>query len=317
MSILQSLHHFASSDNPKELVSLGYEIETNWKGGERTFDTEGFYDSYDLSDDEIIAYLGLPWDRRWVDTINRENSDGLLGAFQLDRDTILESALECEQNNEDSPYWCNTDKNRQEIDGFHRQSDGSVTGWEYVTLKEDNTEGGVSYDRAIALARRFYAELPSEFSIEEDCSCHVHIQVQGISQHIGSYRLYMLIIDELSTIWASEDIPNSIADRIRICNSYYAPRLSHTEKYNTVRVHPQGTWEFRLWGNTQDVDEVQYCLDSTISAFQKAYKRYLSPIEDTLFQKVANSGIDFSVLATGAMKKLLSIDTILSKVSPQ
>jgi hypothetical protein len=145
----------------------------------------------------------------------------------------------------------------------------------------------------------------------------VHIQVQGISQHVGSYRLYMLIIDELSNIWASGDTPDSIADRIRICNSYYAPRSSHTEKYNTVRVHPQGTWEFRLWGNTQDPDEVEFCLDSTILAFQKAYKRYLSPLDDIIVERVANSGIDFSVLASRAMKRLVSIETILSEVSPQ
>jgi len=317
MSIMQSLRQFASSDNPRDLVSLGYEIETNWKGGDKEFNTDEFLENYDLTDDEIVSYLGLDWNQYWVRAINNSNSEGLLGAFQLDRETVLENALEREMDDEDSPYWEGSEKDRVHIDGFYRQSDGSVSGWEFITLKEDNTEGGVSYGRAIALARRFYDELPSEFSIEEDCSCHVHVQIQGISQHVGSYRLYMLIVDELSNIWASDDIPDSIANRIRLCSSYYSPRSNHTDKYNTVRVHPQGTWEFRLWGNTQDVDEVEFCLDSTISAFQKAYKRYLSPIDDIIVERVANSGIEFSVLASRAMKKLVSIETILSEVSPQ
>lgn len=296
MSAVQKIREFIASDCPQSLVSLGYEIETQFEG-EKEFDSDAFYESFEIDDDFIISYLGLPYDRTWIRTINNNNPNGLLGAFELDRDTLLQEAYDREVENEDSDYWIGNSKEHIEIDGFQTESDGSVSGWEFSPLGT-LPNGGVTYRDALVLASTFFDELPSEYHIDSDCSCHVHLQVLGVERHVGSYRLYMLIVDELSKIWSSPDCPATLKSRIQRCNSYYSPQDNHDSKYNTVRVHPQyGTWEFRLWGNTRNDSEVKFAIDSSISAFKNAYSRYFSrdtSLVDSLAPIIANNNA-FSV----------------------
>jgi hypothetical protein len=322
MSAINSIRKFIASSEYRNLVELGYEIETQFESADSQFDTDSFCDNWECTDDEIVAYLGLSWNSEWVRAIRNYNSEGLLGAFELDRDTLFDRALELEQENEDSPYWEHNSKDSVDIDGFYCKADGSVSGWEFSTLTEDKNEGGINYERAILLANRLYDELPSDYSCDDECSAHVHIKVQGVERHIGSYKLYMLIIDELSKIWAIDDkLPLSVKRRIQRCTHYYAPRSDHTNKYNTVRVHPQGTWEFRLWGNCQDSDDVQACIDATIEAFRNAYSRYFSRdnslVEkmNELFSHYDNPLSGFRDIATTAMRELSTISEVIAKLS--
>jgi hypothetical protein len=317
MSPVQKIREFIASANYRELVSLGYEIETQFDGGENEFDTDSFYDNVSIDDETILSYLSLPYNARWIDSINEHNSDGLLGAFSLDESDIIEYMLENEMNDSNSSYWNTNEKEHFEITGFDTDTDGSVSGWEFKTL-DQLEDGGVDYPTALQLAETFYDELPSEYSCDYRCSCHTHIKVLGIDRHVGSYRLYVLILDELSKVWSGNTVPSKVLERIKYCHHHYAPRSTHTEKFNTVRVHPSGTWEFRLWGNCQDSSEVSFCVNATIDCFRKAYKRYFERDNSLWNEIVALTSEDnkpeytFARLAEKAMRQAMTINEVIS-----
>jgi hypothetical protein len=313
MSAIQSIREFIASANYRDLVSLGYEIETQFEGEEKEFNSDAFWDNYSPSDDMILSYLGLSFNREWQRYINNNVSGGLIAALGVDEDGLQQYAYDMEYENEDSEYWEEEEKSREEIDGFQTVSDGSVTGWEFKTRSQLD-EGGIDYTTALELSEQFYDELPSSYAIDDECSCHVHIKVLGVRYHRGSYKLYMLILDELSKVWASDIVPENILERIKNCRHFYSPKANHTDKYNTVRIHPQGTWEFRLWGNCQDSSEVKFCVDNTIECFRKAYFRYYArdtKLFDTVEQYAQTMGLKYNqIFETIAREAMVSGDTI-------
>lgn len=324
MSPVQKIREFIASANYRELVSIGYEIETQHDKDDREFDEDAFRDSYEVSHDEILAYAGLPYDRHWIRYLDN-NCGGLADALGIDISDIIDSAMESEQENESSPYWSSNELEDLPIDGFDFGEDGSVSGWEYST-ENQLEQGGVTYSDALELAEYFYDHLDDSLYVDHRCSCHVHVKVLGVNQHIGSFNLYMLLIDELSKVWSHEPCPATIRDRITRMHHHYAPRDNHTEKFNTVRIHPQGTWEFRLWGNCQSPSEVKFCIDQTISCFRIAYSRYFARDKSVVnqlkeYRKANHSNVDYSfeysfqLVAREAMREGVALSEVLSKVS--
>ena len=316
MSAVQSIRDFIASINYREMVSIGYEIETQFETN-REFDEDGCRESYEVSDDEIVAHAGLSWNQRWVDRIN-DSGVSLADALGVDIDDIIDSYVDSQREDEDSPFWSSDNLEDLPIDGFEMSEDGSVSGWEYCT--EDRLEnGGVSYTDALELAEVFYDQLDENLYTDHRCSCHVHLKVQGVRYHQGSYKLYCLIIDELSKVWSSPNCPKSILERIKKCHHHYEPKCDHMTKFNTVHVHGQGTWEFRLWGNTKSPSEVKFCIDNSIDTFRSAYNRYYAR-DNSLFDRIVklypNEKLEYTFpsIARDAMVQGKSIETILADI---
>jgi hypothetical protein len=140
-------------------------------------------------------------------------------------------------------------------------SDGSVSGFEFRTV------GGLTRDSFEEAARALF-KVPH--LIDEACSFHTHIKVPGI-QHRWGERMQQALTEYL--IENIDEAPATVRQRwATIRNrSHIQPGIS-IEKYSFIHAHPQGTWEFRCFGNVRTAEDGMKCLELAVRALQHAYR---------------------------------------------
>lgn len=140
-------------------------------------------------------------------------------------------------------------------------SDASVGGFEI------RTEGGLT-------PAEFQTAADSVFKLSHEidvaCSFHVHVKVAGIDHKYGE-RMQQALTEFL--IERTGDVPASVLERWRTIRqrTHIQPGV-RTEKHSFVFAHPQGTWEFRCFGNVLNAADGVKCLELSVLAMQHAYR---------------------------------------------
>lgn len=127
--------------------------------------------------------------------------------------------------------------------------DGTVRGFEI------RTRGGLTPDTFDATARAVL-EVPHE--VDTGCSFHIHCRLPGERQ--GYSREFHRHLTEWLVCHVDE-MPAAVRRRLAsdARERFFAPRLDEN-KYRAVHCHPEfGTWEFRLFGNLNAVDDALAC----------------------------------------------------------
>lgn len=116
--------------------------------------------------------------------------------------------------------------------------------------------------------------------IDEMCSFHIHLSVQGI-KHSYSENFQLLLIEGL--LKQANKVPESVMDRwIKGFDDYddygkYFQWEPDIDKYRAIAKHGNlNTWEFRCFGNVHNYKDAVKCLRIAINAMKYAYERQLN-----------------------------------------
>ncbi len=140
--------------------------------------------------------------------------------------------------------------------------DGSVEGFEF------RTRGARSFTQFMKAARGIFG---LSHAIDTDCSFHIHLAIKDVKHTYGE-RLHMAMVEFLAE--NIDRAPESVRKRWSKIdgNQYISQLIGETEKYCFVRKHPQGTWEFRCFGNVTNAADARICLDLAVEAMAFGYK---------------------------------------------
>lgn len=143
--------------------------------------------------------------------------------------------------------------------------DQSVSGGEVHTV------GGMSADQVLAVADNVLKQAPNcDRYVDTDCSAHLHVKLGDISHYYGRGNLHRCIMEYISMNLAK--LPQPVRKRlVGGGNRWIEPKLSH-DKYRWVHFHDQGTIEFRLFGNIDNIEDLEACLQFAVDALAYAYR---------------------------------------------
>jgi hypothetical protein len=141
-----------------------------------------------------------------------------------------------------------------------------------VTGKELRTRDGYSYGDLLEISGDIFESIKdSEHYIDESCSAHLHLKLGEIRHFFGQGVLHQQIMEYIA--FNLHRLPESVRDRLSGGgNRWIKPRLIDG-KYTWVRFHPQGTIEFRLFGNIDNVEELKECIDFAVDALTYGYRK--------------------------------------------
>ena len=149
------------------------------------------------------------------------------------------------------------------VDNTETVSDQSVSGIEIRTV-------GANTDSKLKdISREIFNKIDSsEHYIDDECSAHIHIKLGDIFHKFGT-NLHTAIMEYL--VLNTERLPLSVQQRIIDSNRWIQPKLMDG-KYTWVHFHPQGTIEFRLFGNIDNTKDLIKCRDVALEALAYAYQ---------------------------------------------
>jgi hypothetical protein len=175
------------------------------------------------------------------------------------------------------------------IDGQHIEvsDDQSVRGGEIRTI------GALSPCMFMAAIKALFDT--HEFKIDTGCSFHIHLSVPGIKHRYGK-----AIQAELTAFLLNNQdrLPDSVKKRLKSDNIRFCRFKIAAEKFSAVHGHPQGTWEFRLFGNINNTHDAWKCLLLAIDALRHAYRVRFGMVESLVSAEIA---LKFEDLASHAI----------------
>jgi hypothetical protein len=145
-----------------------------------------------------------------------------------------------------------------------------------VTGGEVRTEGGYQYDDFLEAAGEIISDISDGGGyVDSDCSAHIHVKLGDI-HHLYGKRLHRFIMEYL--VLNRERLPQAVQNRLyRGGNRWIEPHVANgNDKYQWVHFHCQGTIEFRLFGNIDDVRDIKTCTDLALAALAYAYERRIN-----------------------------------------
>jgi hypothetical protein len=243
---------FTTTGTNRDDILIGYELETDsWP------DSELHEEAYD----EAIM--------EWVDSHFPPDTAHLSSrTVNTIREELCDAARE-ELDSSDYTTGMSYSDISNHIHGFTAHRDGSVSGPEIVLSKP----------QTIDQAKRMTVPLFSfvgehEAEINTGCSFHIHVSVKGRA-HTYGYVIQSLMIDYVLQQAIAGRLPTGLLDRW--CNgplsSYFAFDLD-SDKYNFVAHRPYDgytTWEFRCFGNIDNANDAQTCIDVAVESYCWAY----------------------------------------------
>jgi hypothetical protein len=145
--------------------------------------------------------------------------------------------------------------------------DSTVSGFEFRTI------GGHRYGQ---LLTKLSSVLAMDHSVDEHCSLHIHLSVDGVSHRWGAAFQARMVNYIMSN---THRVPDRVLDRwigaarnpFEWLDRFFALEGGQ-QKYRFVHFHSQGTWEFRCFGNVDSIDDAKACLDLSIDAMHAAYR---------------------------------------------
>lgn len=158
---------------------------------------------------------------------------------------------------------------RAEIDNEHDDvevvSDQSVSGVELRTM------GGLGQDAFKGSIESILESIEdSEHYIDKDCSAHMHIKLGDIKHYYGNGKLHGAIMEYLA--FSFDRLPVPVQDRLKCGGNRWIKPNCHDSKYTWVRFHPQGTIEFRLFGNLSELEDILTCQKIALEALAYGYQ---------------------------------------------
>lgn len=198
------------------------------------------------------------------------------------------------------------------------ESFADIYGWENSPdgtqgiKREFKTSHPVTLDIMKNRLRELFDEAGDEAHIPLNGSAHIHISFPN-SRHAATQTsmLHCCILYELAVLLRqSVVLPVELYKRWRKHENYFRFSAPPGEKFSAVHCHPQGTWEFRLWGGMNDRMNIIECLEISGTALANGYRRFVAgdyAITDS--QYFRNQFSDF-------MKKLITCELEESDTMP-
>lgn len=155
-----------------------------------------------------------------------------------------------------------------------------LSGWEHCDdgtrgiEQEYKTEFANTYSNLKPLVDRLF-NYASPCTVPRNGSCHVHVSFPGVSHTCErNSELHCCILFALSRLVPY--FPAKLWDRLldTDCIRYFDYKNPPTNKYSTVHIHSQGTWEFRLFGYMDNADDVMECIYIAGDAIIEGYRLY-------------------------------------------
>jgi hypothetical protein len=239
------------------LLTCGFELETQeteghtWTGvaeSETYLDEEAWADAVSSRVSEILG-----------DVPGHLPSSLLTRVEEAVRESVEEDIPQSDYEREADPAEWMRDNYRIPTD-VQVGHDGSVSGFEF------RTRGALTYMRFRRAAEGIYR---LSHDVDTECSFHIHLAVRGVKHQYGE-RMQMALVEYLTRNISR--VPESVRTRWTEDNQYISRLVSEAEKYSFIRFHPQGTWEFRCFGNVQSSADAMRCLDLAVDAMQFAYR---------------------------------------------
>ena len=197
-----------------------------------------------IQGDECINWLE-EWRTGWIDNWE-EGCD------------MYPYAIECDCGDDDG-----FDTMANELDlpcGARIKSDGSVSGGE-ITSDGPNIVAELLRQTKLILDN-------NDLTIDKGCSYHLHFSIDGMrhtyGQHVQAEAMRYLA-DNI------HDWPEALVDRMNDLR-YYKAEISK-DKYTMVNFNSDySTWEFRLFGNIDNIDDAKVCFILAIKAMRHVYR---------------------------------------------
>jgi len=272
-----------TAEDVKSLVRCGFELETQESDGidssTRSIDEDRFEEAvienseYYLINakflmehlkDLNIAKFHDP--RR--DTVNFNELSELLSESKIEQ--LRELAIETSRNNMSSGDFVIPHNEHFNLKNVQLEYDGSVDGFEF------KTKGPKTISEFKEAAKEIFGV---EHNIDERCSFHIHLSIDGIKHNYGE-QLQLLLME--GVLKQADKIPSSVLQRWRAgfedmddCGRYFQWKVEHDKYVAISRHHTFNTWEFRCFGNVQNYKDATVCLKIAINALKYAYERQL------------------------------------------
>jgi hypothetical protein len=178
--------------------------------------------------------------------------------------------------------------------------DGSVRGPE-ITTQGPQTWTEVT-ERAISL----FTDLDRVgFSVNSGCSFHIHASIHGVTpKHSVNFQSFLMRF-----VLNDPRVPESVRQRWRSdALSQYFNFTLDTNKYRFVAMRSQ-TWEFRCFGNIDNISDALACLAIASDAYHAAINN-----TETLMLPM---GMRFEAIALHAARNSLTFDQALAAMTTQ
>lgn len=155
--------------------------------------------------------------------------------------------------------------------GLNDDDDIEIVEDQSISGQEIRTIGGKTYEDTIEIAKYVFDEIKaSDHYIDKDCSCHVHVKLGDIKHYFGDGNLHAAIMEYFAL--NMHRLPESVQERLNQGgNRWIEPKCS-SGKYRWVNFHGQGTIEFRLFGNVDNIDDFVKCIDLAIESLSYGYQ---------------------------------------------
>lgn len=201
--------------------------------------------------------------------------------YDYDKSPFVESLEECERDSiDESDFYLD----RREIIAAHPDlfeapdSELNISNSELVVEEDQSVSGreirtdkGETYDDLMTLSSEIFEAIEaSNHYIDSDCSCHLHIQLGDIKHYFGDGNLQGAMMEYFA--FNLDRLPASVKKRLEGGgNRWINPYLSH-DKFRWVHFHPQGTIEFRLFGNIDNQEDLKVCIELALESLAYGYQ---------------------------------------------
>lgn len=167
---------------------------------------------------------------------------------------------------------CNAEYFQRRLDNrFEVERDGTVSGPEIIT------KGGNTPDKLRELSRYIFAQ---PLKVNAGCSFHLHLSVDGFDHRYGrSLQRFMVqyILQNMHRV--PKSVLHRWIDRNK-CNKmqyFTLEAASEQARYAFIAYRSEEygrkppTWEFRCWGNIDNLEDASTCIELSIEAYTYAH----------------------------------------------
>lgn len=248
----------ANKMKKRQLIRCGFELETQRTDGLEESDSE-------IDEDAYMEAVDSLYEER-INELPASLSDWIGGRAY---DSLSEDIRESASNDTDSDdyYKKAIDLFNDRLDSSYKIEvgiDGSVDGFEF------RTKGALTYIDFMRAANYVFGDF--EHEIDEKCSFHIHLSIEGV-KHLYGARFQAALVEYITDNRFS--LPENVKNRIENAqnNEFICGIIEERKKYCFVRNHDfYNTWEFRCFGHVESASEAKKCLDLAIDAMNYAYQ---------------------------------------------
>lgn len=291
----EKIVQWLDDENKEDQVTWGIELEFDSWGDfseDKEFDSEGAWEhasevlANDLPQTINLASRAV---RGWgqggcaamsaaSQVIEYETNEEFLEYFGIDWDHVVNRLVDQYRDDDDNEYW----NHGTLIPGVDVGRDGSVNG------PECRTKGPMSSESLREAVRGIF-RASGDAEVNTGCSAHIHVKVADIAHRMDTNSLlYQCLMFALTD--SIEEWPDSQMERIRCSEArqWFRPNTdAPNRKYSPVFCHPQGTMEFRLWGNAKGERETMKRVEFTLRAIIEGYTAFAESPELLVYDATA------------------------------